>query len=171
MKVIGQTLFITQDSKLNSFNIQESHPDVNKDPKASEEFHRVKMAYDRLRSIYEEGEGLKQSREDFERREQERGQGRGNTFKTGVNMNNFRCNIWKSHIFVLFRYCTHFKNLQICMSQGFKSWSKDDWMNKVAEEGRKRQQYYKEENKYSGHIKRFFLISTVLARRKIVRFI
>ena len=64
-----------------------------------------------------------------------------------------------------------FSNLQICTSQGFKSWSKDDWMNKVAEEGRKRQQYYKEENKYSGHIKRFFLISTVLAGGKIVPFI
>ena len=72
---------------------------MNNDPKASEEFHRVKMAYDRLRSIYEEGEGLKHSREDFERGERGRGQGRGNTFKSGVNMNNFRCNIWKSHIF------------------------------------------------------------------------
>ena len=83
---------------------------MNNDPKASEEFHRVKMAYDRLRSIYEEGEGLKHSREDFERGERGRGQGRGNTFKSGVNMNNFRCNIWKSHnIFLLFQYCTLFK--------------------------------------------------------------
>jgi len=93
---------------------KESHPDVNKDPKASEEFLRVKMAYDRLRSIYEEEEGLRQSREYCESSEQEKRQGRGNTFKSG----------------------------------GFKSWSKDDWMNKVSEEGRKRQQYYSEENKW-----------------------
>ena len=61
---------------------------MNKDPKASEEFHRVKTAYDRLRNIYEEDEGLKQSHEDFERRE-----GQGNTFKPGVNIKDFRCNI------------------------------------------------------------------------------
>ena len=42
---------------------------MNKDPKASEEFHKVKTAYDRLRSIYEEDEGLKQSHEDSERRQ------------------------------------------------------------------------------------------------------
>ena len=59
---------------------------MNKDPKASEGFHRVKMAYDRLRSIYEEEEGLRQSREYCERSEQEKRQGRGNTFKSGVNI-------------------------------------------------------------------------------------
>jgi len=94
---------------------KESHPDVNKDPKASEEFHRVKIAYDRLKSIY--GEEEKQS---CERREEERRQGRGNTFKSGE----------------------------------FKSWSKDDWMNKVAEEGRKRQQYHNEENKWQERLAR-----------------
>ena len=59
---------------------------MNKDPKASEEFHRVKIAYDRLKSIYEEEE--KQS---CERREEERRQGRGNAFKSGVNIKDFRC--------------------------------------------------------------------------------
>ena len=46
--------------------------------------------------------------------------------------------------------CTQFSELNT--PQGFKSWSKDDWMNKVAEEGRKRQQYRNEENKYSSWI-------------------
>ena len=71
---------------------QESHPDVNNDPKASEEFHRVKMAYDRLRSIHEEDD--KQSHEDFERTEEERSKGRGNTFKSGVNINDIRCSLY-----------------------------------------------------------------------------
>jgi len=57
---------------------KESHPDVNKDPKASEEFHRVKIAYDRLRRIYEEDE--KQSQEHCEEGRKDR----GNTFKSGV---------------------------------------------------------------------------------------
>ena len=55
---------------------------MNKDPKASEEFHRVKIAYDELRNIYEENE--KQSREECERR-----RGWGNTFKSGVNIFKF----------------------------------------------------------------------------------
>ena len=129
-------------SSITGFNHQESHPDVNKDPKASEEFHRVKIAYDRLKSIY--GEEEKQS---CERREEERRQGRGNTFKSGVNINDFRCILLYESLTIFCTLCTQFSELNT--PQGFKSWSKDDWMNKVAEEGRKRQQYRNEENKYS----------------------
>ena len=68
-------------------NVQESHPDLNKDPKASEDFQRVKMAYDRLRSSQDEEERLRTSEKEYEsREEEERRQGRGNTFKPGVNM-------------------------------------------------------------------------------------
>ena len=67
-------------------NVQESHPDLNKDPKASEDFQRVKMAYDRLRSSQDEEERLRTSEKEYESREEERRQGRGNTFKPGVNM-------------------------------------------------------------------------------------
>ena len=68
-------------------NAQESHPDLNKDPKASEDFQRVKMAYDRLRSSQDEDERLRTSEKEYEsREEEERRQGRGNTFKPGVSM-------------------------------------------------------------------------------------
>ena len=128
-------------SSITGFNHQESHPDVNKDPKASEEFHRVKIAYDRLRRIYEEDE--KQSQEHCEEGRKDR----GNTFKSGVNINDFRCILLYESLAIFCTLCTQFSELNT--PQGFKSWSKDDWMNKVAEEGRKRQQYRNEENKYS----------------------
>ena len=142
-----------ESSSITGFNHQESHPDVNKDPKASEEFHRVKMAYDQLRSIYEEDDVLKQSHEDCERRGEEGRQGRGHSFKSRVNIKYFRCAtsfLEVSQYFVYIQCCT--------FSQGFKSWSKDDWMNKVSEEGRKRQQYYSEENKYKNCLKLFVLV-------------
>jgi len=99
---------------------KESHPDLNKDPKASEDFQRVKMAYDRLRSSQDEEERLRTSEKEYEsREEEERRQGRGNTFKPG----------------------------------GFKGWrEQDDWVNRVAEEGRQKRRRFQEENKWQERI-------------------